>query len=125
MSEPMRVVLVGHCTADSMFLSRFIRNQLPEASVERVNSDAELDAVITVPAVLLVNRVLDGSFRDTTGMAVVVRSLAGGSVPLLISNYEDAQQQAVEAGAMAGFGKGQLGETQSGERLQQAASQFA
>ncbi len=125
MSEPMRVFLVGHCTADFMFLSRFVRKQLPEASVERVNTDGELDAVIAEPAVLLVNRVLDGSFRDSSGMAVVVRSLAGGSVPLLISNYEDAQQQAVEAGATPGFGKGELGEAMAADRLQQAMAQLS
>ncbi|MCB1280720.1 MAG: hypothetical protein KDB18_04290, partial [Salinibacterium sp.] len=62
MSESIRVILVGHCTPDCMYLTRFVRKHLPSAAVERINADSELNAVIHEPALLLINRVLDGRF---------------------------------------------------------------
>lgn len=117
MSETLRVVLVGHCTADAMYLTRFVRKHLPTAAIERANAEDELDAVIGQPALLLVNRVLDGRFDNSSGMDVLQRAQNGPATAMLISNYEEAQQAAVEAGTPAGFGKSQLGDPASAERL--------
>ncbi len=39
---------------------------------------------------------------------------------MLVSNYADAQKEAVEAGALPGFGKADLGDGQTHERLRNA-----
>jgi CheY-like chemotaxis protein len=61
---------------------------------------------------VLVNRVLDA---DGSSGLELIRALKAEEqlrdVPvLLVSNYEDAQAQAVQAGAVPGFGKAELGQ---------------
>lgn len=124
MSQDLRVILVGHCVPDSMFLTRFVRKHLDGAEVERVNTDTALAEVIIQPVVLLVNRVLDGRFADSSGQRVVEHALKGPSVPMLISNYEEAQQAACEAGALRGFGKAELGKPASAQRLLAVAAKL-
>lgn len=124
MTQDVRVILVGHCVPDSMFLTRFVRKHAKGAAVERVNTDAALAEVIAQPMVLLVNRVLDGRFADLSGLLVLEQTLQGPAVPLLISNYADAQQAAIDAGALRGFGKAELGKPESAERLLAAMSQL-
>jgi hypothetical protein len=119
------VLLIGQCVPDSMLLSRYVRRFAPGAKIERINNDEALNKVKNQSALLLVNRVLDGSFDDDSGLKVVAAAIDGPGVPLLISNHEDAQQQAVALGALHGFGKAQLGDPASGERLQAALSKLA
>ena len=68
---------------------------------------------------VLVNRVLDGD--GSSGLDVVDRikgDAALRAVPvMLVSNYPDSQRQAVEKGALPGFGKGALGQPQTVEAL--------
>ncbi len=117
MTQDVRVILVGHCIPDSMFLTRFVRKHAKGATVERVNKDAALTEVLGQPMVLLINRVLDGRFADLSGQRVLEQTLNTPSVPLLISNHADAQQAASEAGALRGFGKAELGNPESAQRL--------
>lgn len=99
------VVLVGHCGFDASSLSRLVRTAFPEAEISRANSDAEL-AKSADSALFLVNRALDGRFSAPDGVALIaaVRT-ERATACMLISNYEDAQQRAAEAGALPGFGK--------------------
>jgi hypothetical protein len=65
-----------------------------------------------VADLLLVNRALDGDFAEPDGIALIRRLAASREGPapalMLISNYPEAQAQAVAAGAVAGFGKKEL-----------------
>src|SRR5262249_46978859 len=68
---------------------------------------------------VLVNRVLD--YRGESGLDFISRvkedeSLRQGPV-MLVGNYEEAQQQAVERGALPGFGKSALGHPRTLGRL--------
>ncbi|MFG0326612.1 MAG: hypothetical protein ACF8SC_05000 [Phycisphaerales bacterium JB037] len=113
------ITLVGHCGPDMFMLRNAIRNAAPDATIEVVDSDA---AVASIDAdVLLVNRVLDGSFADTRGIDLIARLSASRTGPrpaiLLISNYADAQSEAEAAGALPGFGKSDLYSDQTRERL--------
>ena len=79
-------------------------------SVSTANSTEQLQQVVTSDSLLLVNRQLDGSFDSTSGIELI-GDLASRSDPpkmMLISNYPDAQEQAVSVGAQQGFGKSQL-----------------
>lgn len=106
------VLLVGHCGFDSGGLERAVRNAAPDARVEGVNSRKALDAKLDDASLLLINRQLDGSFGVTMGDhgdgVELIRELgANDDAPacVLISNFDDAQDAAEEAGALPGFGK--------------------
>lgn len=119
------VLLVGHCGFDSGGLTRFAQTTLPGARVLRVNDQNTLAKLISeTPCLLLINRVLDGSFQVGHGTALIESLGSTESVSLLISNYEDAQQAAEQAGAAPGFGKSDLGTPSAIERLQQAVTQL-
>ena len=53
-----RILVVGHCNMDGPRLVRELTAALPEADVERINSNADLRAACEAgPSLLLVNRV--------------------------------------------------------------------
>ena len=116
------VLLVGHCGFDSGGLSAAAERALPGARVERVNSQEALDAKRGEGVVLLVNRVLDGRFDASDGIDLIQKEVARGGVrPLLVSNYQESQQRAEEAGGLKGFGKGDVGTPTALERIRAAA----
>lgn len=117
-----KVLLVGHCGPDAHMLAAAVRRAAPGADVQAANDPQGLAAALAGASLVLVNRVLDAGFG---GSGVdLIRSLANGGaegsrleagvptgrteagVPaLLISNYDDAQREAEDAGALPGFGK--------------------
>lgn len=122
MSTTPQILLVGHCVPDSFSLSRLVKDASPQAKTERVNSDKALQAHLNGAALLLVNRVLDGRFEAGDGIELIRRLRADGcSVPImLISNYSEAQDVAVEAGALRGFGKRELRASSTADRVRAA-----
>lgn len=101
---PTTFVLVGHCSPDSGMLRSLISSVVNGASIERVNELAGLEPHAHPRAIWLVNRVLDGSFGEEDGLSLIKRH-AGGPVLLLVSNFADAQEEAIRRGAVRGFGK--------------------
>ena len=106
-----RIALVGHCGFDSGSLSRFAKEIAPDAEVVRINDQAALDEASDPQTLLLVNRVLDGRF-DIGGSGIeLIREFAAraeAAPTMLISNFEQSQQEAEAAGALPGFGKSQV-----------------
>ncbi len=105
----IRVLLVGHCGPDAYALRSALNTILPGAAVEFVGSEAELQAALSTSTLLLVNRVLDGEYATDSGIELI-RGLSGSvSKPMpktmLVSNFPEAQEEAVQAGALPGFGK--------------------
>lgn len=118
-----RIALVGHCGFDAGPLSRFAKEVAPHARVVCVNEQAELDDLMGSNTLLLVNRVLDGRFDVGSSGIELIREVAAQAdwIPaMLISNYEDAQQQAQEAGALPGFGKSQIANAAVRQRITDA-----
>lgn len=111
-NSPARVLDVGNCDPDHGSIKWVIESEF----------DARLDRVMFVPDALqrmretaydlvLVNRLI---FEDQSdGMELIRAAKADASLSripiLLVSNYPDAQQAAVAAGAVPGFGKARLG----------------
>lgn len=122
-----RFILVGHCGPDGSMLKSAVQRAVPEAEVVYANSAEQLDADRGPDRVWLVNRVLDGSFDTTEGVKLIQHEghREGAPVMLLISNYADAQQAAVAAGARDGFGKSGLYDGETTDRLRAAASSAA
>jgi hypothetical protein len=122
MSEITRIALVGHCGPDSAMLKHAVQRAAPEATVELITEDQQLQRVVKPDALLLVNRVLDGEFSVERGVELI-RELAGrpdGPRFMLVSNFDEAQQEAVEAGAYPGFGKQQAGQPAMQQRIEAA-----
>jgi len=119
--EPKRVGLVGHCGFDTSSLTRFVKKTLGHDTViHAIKSDANIaDKACDV---LLINRVLEGRFNAMDGLDLIRQLLRASPdmSAMLISNYEDAQESAEQAGARPGFGKRQVGKSIAAERLRDA-----
>ena len=124
MATPATFVLVGHCGADSYSISNAVRRAVPGAAVVSADEPGALDRQIKNGAVLLVNRVLDGGFHTDSGVELIESLASRQPKPrmLLVSNYADAQQAAVAAGALPGFGKSELGSARTSDQLRSLAA---
>jgi len=117
-----KVVLVGHCGFDQGSIGRAVAGALPGVAIESVYNTAGLNQHAGPDALLLVNRVLDGRFVTGSGVDLIAELSSRDAPPsmMLISNYPDAQAKAVQAGALPGFGKRELGLPQTLRKLQAA-----
>jgi len=111
--NPKRVLSVGQCFADHSGITRVLRGSFGAVVVAADSTQDALDKLREGTfALVLVNRLLDAD--GSSGMNVIRAIKAEESlrsVPvMLVSNYEEAQAQAVQAGAVSGFGKAALGQ---------------
>jgi CheY-like chemotaxis protein len=112
-----RVLSVGQCGADHAAIAGLLR----ELDAEVVPADSAEEALALLRGgeydLVLANRVFD---RGGSGLDFITRLKDGDfkDVPvMLVSNYEDAQQQATARGALLGFGKAALDEPATHRRL--------
>jgi hypothetical protein len=109
MSEPITILLVGHCGPDSYGLKAAVTRFVPGARVEFINDQRTLEAKLGDAHLALVNRVLDGHFAAQDGTELIALLATGARAGfLLISNYPEAQAAAARAGALRGFGKAEM-----------------
>jgi len=119
-----KFLLVGHCGADAGLLTTFIHENTDGVAVTPVNDEAAMIAAVRPNSLLLINRVLEGGFGTTSGQELIERTLARPNAPavMLISNHADAQAAATAAGALPGFGKGELSSDEARRKLRDATS---
>lgn len=120
---PRKVVLVGHCGPDSSYLRMAVSSAARDIRVSAADTSAELQRVLKdQPDLLLLNRVLEWGFDESEGVDLIRRLRAEhpNLKMMLVSNYADAQQAAVEAGALPGFGKRELGTAKVTQMLRSA-----
>src|SRR5258706_12836769 len=104
------VLLVGHCGVDGPRLQRDISAGLRGTEVVRVNSAADLQTRLESGAdLLLVNRELVGFEGEGLAIIVAVCQSHPETKVMLVSDLAEAQEEAVRAGAMPGFGKRLMG----------------
>lgn len=103
--DQIHVALVGHCGPDSFALQSAVMGAVPEAVLHRVNSQDELNTRMGELSLLLVNRVLDGKFKDSSGIELIRNLGQGAPAAMLISNLPEALEESLSAGAVPGFGK--------------------
>jgi hypothetical protein len=118
------IVLVGHCGPDASMLRTAVTRAIPGAAIILANDSTSLAPWLTSAHLLLVNRVLDGEFDNTTSGIELIRRI--GRQPeappvMLISNLPEAQAEAVDAGARPGFGKQSLYADSTAAMLRDAA----
>ena len=126
-STKPRVALVGHCGPDSFALRTFIGSALPGSTIEFVNEQTDTETRLADFDALLVNRVLDGSFKTESGIELIraLATLDNAPSLMLISNFADAQAEAEAAGATKGFGKSELNTDPARSALRAAVGQPA
>lgn len=115
-----RVLDVGQCGFDHGAIRRLVNSQFGAEVVQAHRLD---DAVARLRNesfdLVLVNRKLDAD--DSDGMEVLRAIKANEALAptpvMLVSNYADAQQAAVDAGAEPGFGKSELNQPSTREKL--------
>lgn len=114
---------VGQCDADHARI-RDLFSRVAQTRVLRAHRLADAAEIARKNSVdlILVNRLLD---KDGSPGLDVIRSLKQdpqtSEIPvMLVSNFPDAQHEAVSAGAVAGFGKNQLDDPGTLDRLRAA-----
>lgn len=118
---PQKTVLsVGQCGPDHAALAGFLNEHF---DVEILTSDLLPDTlqVLGDRAVdlVLINRKLDADYSDGMNILTSIKDdPALRDIPvMIISNFDDAQQAAVAAGATRGFGKAELSDPAARETV--------
>jgi two-component system chemotaxis response regulator CheY len=119
--EHARILSVGQCLADHGSIARtFEKTFRAQVVAAHTSADALEKLRRDHFALVLVNRVLDSD--GSSGLDLIRQLKADetvGKVPvMLVSNYEDAQDQAVAAGAEPGFGKSTMGQPEMLARVE-------
>lgn len=117
----LKVLDVGQCVPDHAAIRRLLESKFAAQVAHTHGMDDTLAELRRGDfALVLVNRKLDADYSD--GLEIIQRIKAdpqlSGVPVMLVSNYPDAQQQAVEIGAEMGFGKAKLGSAETLARLQ-------
>lgn len=119
-TTPPRVLSVGQCGLDGPQIERLLVEHFDADVATACDTRQALDAILSGHFdLVLVNRIFDGNGESGLDF---IRQLRGDSdakeTPvMLVSNYADAQQAALELGAQPGFGKAALQAPQTTERL--------
>jgi two-component system chemotaxis response regulator CheY len=121
-----KVALVGHCGPDSAYLRIAVSGASKGASVIALHDDSSLQQAMQDGLdLILVNRQLDYGFTADEGVELVkqLREKHPELKMMLISNYPEAQEEAVAAGALPGFGKREIGSPKVKEMLRAALAE--
>lgn len=108
-----RVLSIGQCCADHSSIQRTFQQHFGAEVASADTLEEALSSIRQGPFdLVLVNRVLDAD--GASGLNVIRRikqEATGQNLPvMLVSNYEDAQREAEDLGAVPGFGKAALGQ---------------
>ena len=115
-----RVLSVGQCVPDDGKILQFLTSHFDVQMIRSVDKEDALARIQTESFnLILVNRKLDIDYTD--GMAVIQAIQDNPDINttpvMLISNYADAQEKAIQAGAEQGFGKMEFNKPDVLERL--------
>lgn len=113
------VLSIGQCRPDSAAIAFYLKSQF---SVNVLTADLPEQALALLDSssvdLVLINRKLDADDSDGLEILSRIRNGSKASIPvMLVSNYPDWQQKAVEMGAVYGFGKAELNRPETKARL--------
>lgn len=118
-----RVLDVGNCQPDHAAIRRLLER---EFGAEVVQAHQMEDALEQLRAgrfdLVLINRKLDIDYSDGIDILRQIKADAAlAAVPaMLVTNFPEHQEKAVEAGALYGFGKQELSLPSTRQRLAEA-----
>jgi two-component system, chemotaxis family, chemotaxis protein CheY len=117
----IHVLSVGSCSADNYRLRRLVEGQLDADMSDADTAEEGLKrAADGCFDLILVNRIIDWDGTMGVDFITAARKANIATPIMLISDYTDAQAQAVANGATPGFGKSQLQDPEVVERLRDA-----
>jgi CheY-like chemotaxis protein len=117
------IILAGHCGPDSSYLRMTLSKAVKSARIISADDDAELMQALRGGAdLLLLNREMPYGFMDTQGVNMIppLKQAYPKLKIMLISNYSEAQEAAVAAGGLPGFGKREMGSARVTQLLRDA-----
>jgi CheY-like chemotaxis protein len=120
---PKKVALVGHCGPDSSYLRMAVTRAVKDVQVVFADDQHTLNKLIESGLdLVLLNRQLDYGFETDEGVELIkrLREKNPSLKAMLVSNYPEAQQAAVQAGAVQGFGKREIGSPKVSELIRSA-----
>ncbi|MCA9085412.1 MAG: hypothetical protein KDA81_15225 [Planctomycetaceae bacterium] len=114
------VLSIGQCRPDHAAISHFLKSNF---DVDLHTADLADEAIELMARqtfhLVLVNRKLDADYSD--GMDIIRRMKATAELcdlpVMLVSNFPDWQEKAVQLGAVPGFGKAELGTSDTIDRV--------
>lgn len=119
----VRILSVGQCGMDHGQIGRDLGRPL-DAEVLRADTHKDARRLLAEGGIdlVLVNRVgdLDGALGLDLIRTLKADPTTTGVPAMLVSNYADAQAEAVSAGALPGFGKSDLGTARALEPVRAA-----
>jgi tryptophan 2,3-dioxygenase len=127
MSAEKLVIDLGQCDPDHGSIKRLVESL--GFSVIRAHTAVEVKRLVRERqvALVLVNRIFDADggngldcIKELVEMTKVPGFLNPKMVVMLVSNYPEYQEQAVQLGAASGFGKAQLRDVSTAEMLKTA-----
>lgn len=122
---PKRVLDVGQCAPDHAAIRRLVQGTFGAEVVQADRLDDALDALRSAALrreqfdLVLINRKLDIDYSDGIDIlrAIKTDSALASTPVMLVTNYPEHQQAAIAAGAEPGFGKAELGLSDTREKL--------
>ena len=117
---PKKVALVGHCGPDASYLRLAVARAVKDAQIIFADDQHTLNKLIDGGLdLILFNRQLDYGFETDEGVEMIkrLRETSPMVKTMLVSNYPDAQQAAMQAGAVEGFGKREIGSPRVSELI--------
>ena len=115
-----RVLDVGQCSVDHLAIRHYLDEQF---GADVVQAHGRADALNKLReaefALVLVNRKLDADYSDGVDVIRAIKAepdLAETPI-MLVTNYPEHQNIAIEAGAAPGFGKLEYGRPETREKL--------
>ena len=117
---PKQVLDVGQCVPDHAAIRRLLESRFGAGVEQTHGADDTLARLRESPFdLVLINRKLDADYTDGIEILKAIKEDPElSAVPvMLVTNYPEHQQAAVEAGAEPGFGKDSLRSTETAERL--------
>jgi CheY-like chemotaxis protein len=121
---PSKTVLsIGQCRPDNAAITHFLTSNFDVDVLATDLADDSLTALQKKSVdLILINRKLDADYSDGMEIMNLIKSNPQTEqIPvMLISNFPESQEQAVEAGATYGFGKAELSSPETIERVRDA-----
>lgn len=117
---PKRVLNVGNCSFDHGNIERLIRANFDAQVVASSLPDEALDALRSGSFdLVLINRILLADSSEGVRLIEQMKSdrQVADTPVMLLSNYSEAQREAIAAGAEPGFGKAELDRPQTVAKL--------
>jgi CheY-like chemotaxis protein len=115
-----RVLSVGQCAVDHAAISRLIEGSFAATVVPAASAVEALDALRGGSfELVLVNRKLDADSSDGLDIVRAIKQdpQVRATPVMLVTNYPEHQQAAIEAGAEPGFGKHEYDRPETPARL--------